>query len=109
MPLVPSGMRVKLSLPTAFCAVVKVQWALPVTCRSPLGKGQGRAQGGGHRWHPQADKAPPCWADHGDTNGSWALGHTGDGIGWAWAGCRWGRDAQVLVWHRTHLDSRVLR
>lgn len=35
-PLVPSGMRVKLSLPTAFWAVVKVQWALPVTWRSPL-------------------------------------------------------------------------
>lgn len=35
-PFVPSGIRVKLSLPTAFWAVLKVQWALPVTCRSPL-------------------------------------------------------------------------
>lgn len=35
-PLVPSGMSVKFSLPTAFWAVVKVQWALPVTWRSPL-------------------------------------------------------------------------
>lgn len=36
VPLVPSGMRVKLSFPTAFWAVLKVQWALPVTWRSPL-------------------------------------------------------------------------
>lgn len=46
MPLVPSGMSVKLSLPTAFWAVVKVQWALPVTWRSPLRKGGVR---GAHR------------------------------------------------------------
>lgn len=57
-PLVPSGMRVKLSLPTAFCAVVKVQWALPVTCRSPLGKGQGRAQGGGTDGTPRPGNPP---------------------------------------------------
>lgn len=36
VPLVPSGIRVKLSFPTAFWAVLKVQWALPVTWRSPL-------------------------------------------------------------------------
>lgn len=36
VPLVPSGIRVKLSLPTALWEVLKVQWALPVTCRSPL-------------------------------------------------------------------------
>lgn len=35
VPLVPSGIRVKLSFPTAFWAVLKVQWALPVTWRSP--------------------------------------------------------------------------
>lgn len=47
MPFVPSGMSVKLSLPTAFWAVVKVQWALPVTWRSPLRKvGVGGAHGG---------------------------------------------------------------
>lgn len=51
-------MRVKLSLPTAFCAVVKVQWALPVTCRSPLGRGQGRAQGGGTDGTPRLVKLP---------------------------------------------------
>ena len=45
-PLVPSGMSMKLSLPTAFWAVVKVQWALPVTWRSPLGKAGVRAQRG---------------------------------------------------------------
>ena len=45
-PLVPSGISVKLSLPTAFWAVVKVQWALPVTWRSPLQKaGVTEAQG----------------------------------------------------------------
>lgn len=36
VPLVPSGIRVKLSFPTAFWAVLKVQWPLPVTWRSPL-------------------------------------------------------------------------
>lgn len=36
VPLVPSGIRVKLSFPTAFWAVLNVQWALPVTWRSPL-------------------------------------------------------------------------
>lgn len=36
VPLVPSGISVKLSFPTAFWAVLKVQWALPVTWRSPL-------------------------------------------------------------------------
>ncbi|OWK11900.1 hypothetical protein Celaphus_00003720 [Cervus elaphus hippelaphus] len=35
-PLVPSGMAVKLSFPMAFWAVLKVQWALPESCRSPL-------------------------------------------------------------------------
>lgn len=45
-PLVPSGMSVKLSLPTAFWAVVKVQWALPVTWRSPLRRAGVRAQRG---------------------------------------------------------------
>lgn len=39
MPLVPSGIAVKLSFPIAFCAVLNVQWALPETCRSPLGGG----------------------------------------------------------------------
>ena len=42
MPLVPSGIAVKLSFPIAFCAVLKVQWALPETCRSPL-------RGGGNK------------------------------------------------------------
>lgn len=42
MPLVPSGISAKLSLPTAFWAVVKVQWALPVTWRSPLETSQGQ-------------------------------------------------------------------
>lgn len=37
-PLVPSGMAVKLSFPIAFWAVLKVQWALPDSCRSPLAK-----------------------------------------------------------------------
>lgn len=37
-PLVPSGMAVKLSFPIAFWAVLKVQWALPESCRSPLAK-----------------------------------------------------------------------
>lgn len=36
VPLVPSGITVKLSLPTARWEVWKVQWALPDTCRSPL-------------------------------------------------------------------------
>lgn len=36
IPLVPSGIAVKLSFPIAFCAVLNVQWALPDTCRSPL-------------------------------------------------------------------------
>lgn len=36
MPLVPSGIEVKLSLPTAFWAVEKLAWALEVTWRSPL-------------------------------------------------------------------------
>lgn len=36
VPLVPSGIRVKLSFPTAFWAVLNVQWPLPVTWRSPL-------------------------------------------------------------------------
>lgn len=36
MPLVPSGIAVKLSFPMAFCAVLNVQWALPETCKSPL-------------------------------------------------------------------------
>lgn len=36
MPLVPSGIKVKLSLPTAFWAVEKLAWALEVTWRSPL-------------------------------------------------------------------------
>lgn len=39
MPLVPSGIAVKLSFPIAFCAVLNVQWALPETCRSPLRDG----------------------------------------------------------------------
>lgn len=38
VPLVPSGIRLKLSLPTARWEVWKVQWALPVTCKSPLGR-----------------------------------------------------------------------
>lgn len=38
VPLVPSGIRVKSSLPMARWEVWKVQWALPVTCKSPLGK-----------------------------------------------------------------------
>lgn len=42
MPLVPSGIAVKLSFPMAFCAVLNVQWALPETCRSPL-------RGGGNK------------------------------------------------------------
>ena len=42
MPLVPSGIAVKLSFPIAFCAVLNVQWALPETCRSPL-------RGGGNK------------------------------------------------------------
>lgn len=36
-PLTPSGIWVKSSLPMAFWATLKVQWALPVTLRSPLG------------------------------------------------------------------------
>jgi hypothetical protein len=31
-------MAVKLSFPMAFWAVLKVQWALPESCRSPLEK-----------------------------------------------------------------------
>lgn len=42
-PLTPSGISVKLSLPTAFWAVVKVQCALPVTWRSPLRTSQGQS------------------------------------------------------------------
>lgn len=40
MPLVPSGMAVKLSFPIAFCAVLNVQCALPETWRSPLAQRQ---------------------------------------------------------------------
>lgn len=36
VPLTPSGIRLKSSLPTARWAVLKGQCALPVTCRSPL-------------------------------------------------------------------------
>lgn len=36
IPFVPSGIRVKSSLPTAFWAVEKLAWALDVTWRSPL-------------------------------------------------------------------------
>ncbi len=36
VPLTPSGIKLKSSLPTARCAVLKGQCALPVTCRSPL-------------------------------------------------------------------------
>lgn len=35
-PFTPSGIWVKSSLPIAFWATLKVQWALPVTLRSPL-------------------------------------------------------------------------
>lgn len=38
VPLVPSGIKVKSSLPIARWEVWKVQWPLPVTCKSPLGK-----------------------------------------------------------------------
>lgn len=38
-PLVPSGIRVKSSLPIAFWEVLYVQWALPTTWRSPLHQG----------------------------------------------------------------------
>lgn len=38
IPLVPSGIKVKLSFPTAFWAVEKLACALDVTCRSPLKK-----------------------------------------------------------------------
>lgn len=41
-PLVPSGIRVKSSLPTARWEVWKVQWPLPVTCKSPLAKTDGQ-------------------------------------------------------------------
>lgn len=37
-PLVPSGIRVKSSLPIAFWEVLYAQWALPTTWRSPLCK-----------------------------------------------------------------------
>lgn len=36
VPLTPSGIKLKSSLPTARWAVLKGQCALPVTCRSPL-------------------------------------------------------------------------
>lgn len=36
IPLVPSGIRVKSSLPIAFWAVEKLAWALEVSWRSPL-------------------------------------------------------------------------
>ena len=36
IPLVPSGIKVKLSFPMAFWAVEKLAWALEVTWRSPL-------------------------------------------------------------------------
>ena len=35
-PFTPSGIWVKSSLPMAFWATLNVQWALPVTLRSPL-------------------------------------------------------------------------
>lgn len=43
VPLVPSGIKVKLSFPTARWEVWKVQWPLPVTWRSPLGNRTGKS------------------------------------------------------------------
>lgn len=61
---------------------------------------------------PPGQETPPCWADHGGTDGSWALGPSGDAgavNGSQGCGCRQGRCAQVPMWHGTHLASRVLR
>lgn len=85
-PFVPSGMRVKLSLPTAFWAVLKVQWALPVTWRSPLGEDRDTDSGTTHSWPffpgsstgaTEQGRGTWCAGRWPRTQGNWACGRLG--------------------------------
>lgn len=96
VPLTPSGIRLKSSLPTARWAVLKGQCALPVTCRSPL-----------HRWKCRKKKDETlrslfvqfhrfsmyvqAWSDYHHltrTAGSW------DSLVWL------GQGSEEVRWHR---------
>lgn len=50
VPLTPSGIKLKSSLPTARWAVLKGQCALPVTCRSPLHRRSRSGEKTGSTW-----------------------------------------------------------